>query len=341
MSDCRVRQPQLYGWAGMVLSSTRTLPELPRLVRNVATLRVQWTRDRVKRARCEWVHRWTGPDRRVWLTIGRNADGYRFRFQRFADFQWSPATRVLTCHARPGAQMKTLRHLLLDQVLPVLASEGTASGFHASAVMIDGRAVAFVGKTGRGKSTLTASFAAAGHPVVTDDCLLLRAGPNGVEAVPTYPSLRLWADAVKALGRPLGHRTCVAEYSQKIRLTNRPRDPIPFCVNPVPLGCVYLLDKLGASRLARIESLSQREAFIELIRYAFRLDPHPAADLASEMDIVAALTRLVPVRRLRIPWHLQALPSVRHAVLRDVHDTGSRSHPSWREQCPSPADDST
>jgi hypothetical protein len=224
--------------------------------------------------------------------------------------------------------MKTLRHLLLDQVLPVLASDGTARGFHASAVMIDGRAVAFVGRTGRGKSTLTASFAAAGHPVVTDDCLLLHAGPNGVEAVPTYPSLRLWADAVEALGRPLGHWKSVAEYSRKIRLTNRPRDPIRFCGNPVPLGCVYLLDKLGASRPARIESVSQREAFIQLIRFAFRLDPHRAGNLTSEMDSVAALARLVPVRRLQIPWHLPALPSVRHAILRDVQDTGSRSCPS-------------
>jgi hypothetical protein len=230
--------------------------------------------------------------------------------------------------------MKTLRHLLLDQVLPVLVSDGTASGFHASAVMIGGRAVAFVGKSGRGKSTLTASFAAAGHPVVTDDCLLLQAGPSGVEAVPTYPSLRLWGDAVNALGRPWGRWQSVAEYSRKIRLTNRLRDPIPFCVNPVPLGCVYLLDKLGASRPARIEPLSQREAFIQLIRFAFRLDPHRAGTLAREMDSVAALTRLVPVRRLRIPWHLPALPSVRHAVLRDVQDIGSSSCLSWGEATP-------
>jgi len=221
--------------------------------------------------------------------------------------------------------MKTLRHLLLDQVLPVLASDSTTNGFHAAAVMIDGRAVAFVGKTGRGKSTLTASFAAAGHPVITDDCLLLQAGPNGVEAVPTYPSLRLWADAVEALGRRLGRRKSVAEYSRKIRLTSGPRDPIPFCVNPAPLGCLYLLDKLGASRPARIESLSQREAFIQLIQFAFRLDPHRAGNLASEMDSVAELTRLVPVRRLQIPWHLRALPSVRDAILQDIQDTRSRS----------------
>lgn len=215
--------------------------------------------------------------------------------------------------------MKTVRHLLLDQVLPVLASDDvTRNGLHGSAVMIEGGAVAFVGETGRGKSTLAASFASAGHPVITDDCLMLEHGRDGLRAVPTYPSLRLWEDAADTLGRPLGRRQQVAEYSPKLRFSARWSRTIPFCVDPVPLRCVYVLDRLAARRPVEIERLSQREAFIQLIRFGFRLDPQHPARLLREMDRVADLARLVPVCRLRMPWHLQALPSVRHAVMSDV-----------------------
>ena len=307
-----------YAWGGMVLTSTTALPELTPVRRKTAGLCVKWTRVRSNVRSCEWIHHWIVPGGKVWLAIGRKADGYIFRFQRFADFHWAGDRRVLTCHIRRGAQMKTVRHLLLDQVLPVLASNGPANGLHASAVLIEGGAVAFVGETGCGKSTLAAFFAAAGHSVITDDCLMLEQGPNGLRAVPTYPSLRLWEDAADTLGHRLGRRQRVAEYSRKIRISARSSAAIPFCVDPVPLRRVYILGKLAARRPVEIECLSQRDAFIQLIRFGFRVDPYHPANLAREMDRVADLARLVPVRRLRIPWQLDALPSIRHAVLNDV-----------------------
>ena len=236
VSDARIAGRYHYTWGRLVLSSTRVLPELRPDTRRTARLCVEWTRTRCDAKSCEWVHRWVAPGGKVWLAIGRTADGYIFRFRRFADFHWMDEGRLLTCHVRPGAQMRTVRHLLLDQVLPVLASDGAArNGLHASAVMIEGGAVAFVGATGRGKSTLAASFATAGHPVVTDDCFMLEPGRDGPRAVPTYPSLRLSEDVADRLGHALGRRRRVAEYSRKLRIGARSSDAIPFRVAPVPL----------------------------------------------------------------------------------------------------------
>jgi hypothetical protein len=307
-----------YRWAGMVLSSTSRLPELTQTAENHPTLHVRWTRAPSDLRNCQYFHRWTLPDRSVWLRMARTSDGYLFRFSRFADFHWSRATGVLTGHVHRGAQMKTARHLLLDQVLPVLASGGAATGLHASAVLIDGGAVAFAGKTGSGKSTLGGSFATNGHALITDDCLLWQPGPNGTYAVPTYPSLRLWADAANALAEPLGRRSRVAEYSQKLRISAGPSQAIAFCADPVPLRCVYILDRLTARRPVEIEPLPLRDAFISLVRFGFRLDPFDSPQLLRELDRVVDLARRVPVRRLGIPWQLHALQSVRQAVLADV-----------------------
>jgi hypothetical protein len=253
----------------------------------------------------------------VWLTIGRKPGGYVLRFRRFADFHWSPQQRLLTCHVRSRSQLSTVRHLLLDQVLPAISSGERASGLHASAVVVDGEAIAFAGKTGLGKSTLAASFAAAGFPALTDDCLIVKDGRGQFLAVPTYSSLRLWNDAADALGRGIGRGHQVAAYSRKIRL-NGSTSKIPFSATPAPLRCVYLLATRPASRRVEIEPLSERGAFIALVRLTFRLDPYDRAQLASEMDRLARLSQVVSVRLLHVPRRLENLSSVQEAVLRDL-----------------------
>jgi energy-coupling factor transporter ATP-binding protein EcfA2 len=307
----------------MILASSRQLPELTLSLQRRATFHVKWTRARVNTRSCLWIHCWTAPDGGAWLTIGRETGGYVFRFRRFADFHWSPRDRVVTCHIRPRTPMSTVRHLLLDQVLPAISSGEHASGFHASAVVVGGEAVAFAGKTGLGKSTLAASFAAAGFPALTDDCLIVKGRGERFLAVPAYSSLRLWSDSADALGRHLGRRHQVAVYSRKIRLSQS-TSKIPFCGNPAPLRCVYLLETRAARRGVLIEPLSQRDAFIALVRLAFRLDPYDRVHLANEMDRLARLSRVVSVRLLHVPQRLENLSSVHEAVLRDLQNRPAR-----------------
>jgi energy-coupling factor transporter ATP-binding protein EcfA2 len=317
VSGSRPAERYQYAWGEMILATSRQLPELTPSPHKRATFHLQWTRAQMNTQSCVWIHWWTAPNGGVWLTIGKTAGGYLFRFRRFADFHWSPRRRVLTCHIRPRTHMSTIRHLLLDQVLPSISSGEHGSGLHASAVVVGGEAVAFAGKTGLGKSTLAASFAAAGFPALTDDCLIVKESGEQFLAVPAYSSLRLWNDSANALGGDLGRRRRVAAYSQKIRV-NGSTSKIPFCSNPAPLRCVYLLETRAAKRGVLIESLSERDAFIALVRLAFRLDPYDRIHLANEMDRLARLSRVVSVRRLHVPRRLENLSSVQKAVLLDL-----------------------
>jgi len=301
----------------MILASSKPLPELTLTPHKRATFHLKWTRTPVNARSCEWIHSWTAPGRGPWLRIGRKPDGYVFRFRRFADFHWSPRQRVLTCHVRRRTQIRAVRHLLLDQVLPAISSGEHGSGLHASAVVVGDEAVAFAGKTGLGKSTLAASFAAAGFPALTDDCLIVKEGREHFVAVPTYSSLRLWNDSANALGEALGRRRRVAPYSQKIRV-DASTSNIPFYEDSAPLRCVYLLETGAARRGVLIEPVSERDAFIALIRLTFRLDPYDRSHLANEMDRLARLSRVVSVRLLRVPRQLQSLSSVQEAVLVDL-----------------------
>ena len=72
-----------------------------------------------------------------------------------------------------------LAEFLAGPVLAVLMEQRGAFVLHASAVEIDGAAVAFVAASGGGKSTTAGFFAARGHAVATDDLLpLFVSGPQ-------------------------------------------------------------------------------------------------------------------------------------------------------------------
>jgi hypothetical protein len=70
---------------------------------------------------------------------------------------------------------------------------------HASAVMLDGRCVAFLGPAGSGKSTLAAAFAAQGHAIVTEDVACLDESGGAFAVRPGYPRIRLWEDSARLL----------------------------------------------------------------------------------------------------------------------------------------------
>jgi hypothetical protein len=307
-----------YRWSSLVIESATPLPELPRCDSTPATLRFTCaTSPRLPRIR-GWSHRWCLPNRERWLSIARTSAGYVLRFEGFADFVVSPDARTIHCDAIPATTTATVRHLLLDQVLPAVASGEHRFGVHASAVAIDGAAVGFIGRTGRGKSTLAAAFGLYGSPVVTDDCLLLALSPSGVVALPTYPSLRLSQETVSRLGASLHRPTRVAQYSSKLRIGRDGIAGVRFRRRPLPLARLYLLERRRGSAAPRIVPLSRRQSYMELMKFRFRLDPRDPDALRRECDQLVRTAHAVPLARLQVPFDLEALPDVRRAVLADV-----------------------
>ncbi len=181
-----------------------------------------------RRTRC---HEWTLPDGTRWASIAKGRGEHVLRFRRFAEFIVSEGGRSVRWRALAATRPDTIRHLLLDQVMPALASEHSLIGLHASAVVVDGQGIAFAGPASRGKSTLAASFALDGHAVVTDDCLMLqwkrRVAARGAELsvasiVEGYGRSTAWTDA-----RPLACRGIHVQASRR-----RPR--LADCLPPPP-----------------------------------------------------------------------------------------------------------
>lgn len=258
----------------------------------------------------DWLnafHSWRVPGRRSrpWLSIGRLADGYRLHFPDMADFEVTTAGDRIKC--RPVARLapSTLRHLLLDQVLPLALSRSGRLLLHASAVHIPRLgSVAFVGPTGCGKSTLAAALGLRGCQVLTDDCLVVEHSDTSKKkprsmAVPGYPGLRLWRDSARGLGLERDAAANVAHYTAKRRLVTA---SVKFRTSPSPIGALFVLGRRRRpTASARTRALGSRDRFMSLAPYAYVMDVEDRRQLTHMFRSLAMLAAHVPIVRLSLP----------------------------------------
>ena len=213
--------------------------------------------------------------------------------------------------AATGAEAPHLRLLILGAAMGVVLHQRGLPVFHASAIEIDGKAVAFLGGKMWGKSTMAAALHARGHRVIADDVMALSSsGLNGPVVLPAFPQLKLWPDSVASLGED-------PEALPRISPSFVKRDrPISngFARQPTPLQRIYVLGK-GPS--PQIDFLRPSKAFFELIRNYYSLRFDRQSQISSEGDDFfqcAKIANCVPVFLLTRPPDLGLLPDLARQV---------------------------
>jgi hypothetical protein len=291
MADAR-----MYRVCGIRLESAIALPELTAITGGRADCAFSVSRAPVPTDDVEWFHRWCRESRRTWLRIGRGREGYVLRFSEFGDFQVSACGRRIVAHAAQALPPATLRHLLLDQVLPLALGRMGRTAIHASAVHVPRLGVvAFAGRTGCGKSTLAAALARAGCAVLSDDCLVIAVRSGGVWAIPSYPGVRLWPDAASRLGY---RGRLVAHYSDKVRVAT---GGLPSGDRPARLRALFLLSPPSGIRGVSVSARRPLEAFIGLTRLTYLLDIEDRTGLTRLFNQLGVLSERVPMAALRLP----------------------------------------
>lgn len=258
---------------------------------------------------------WPSPDGTAWVQFHRRDGGYVLRFPALADFDVSLDGRTARVTPVPGVSDGTIEHLYLNQVLPLALSRQGQVVLHASAVGLAGNGVAFIGESGRGKSTLAASFATTGSRFLTDDGLQLRWLDGKCWVVPSHPSIRLWEDSEGALITHAVSKAPAVDFTTKVRLLAG--DHIAFCTETQPLRRVYFLGDGTAPTLA-IDSMAPVEALMALVKNTFLLDIEEQQLLAWHFDEMVRLAALPIFFRLDYPRRYEDLPQIRAAIIQHV-----------------------
>ncbi|HYE26669.1 MAG TPA: hypothetical protein VEA61_00310 [Allosphingosinicella sp.] len=224
--------------------------------------------------------------------------------------------RHIVIDPAPGASERNLRLFLLGSAIGALLHQRGLLPLHANAINIGGRAVAFSGHSGAGKSTIAAWFHDRGYPILADDVCVIGFDDAGrALAYPGIPRLRLWREALEATGRDAG------AYDRSF--DDQEKYDVPTLsgvrLEPLPLTAIYLLRKAddkagGGAAIDRLTGVDSVETLISntyrggYLRTIGRTGEHLAACLR--------VARAVPVFCARRQWGFERFEE----QARQLHD---------------------
>jgi hypothetical protein len=283
-----------------------------------------WRNDLVKSSAEVWHVRPdpTGPDRPPLLTIwklGRDhirllyGDGVDFLVERRGTHIWATWPDALT--------PDDVSSYLLGPILGFILRLRGITCLHSSGVVVDQRAVVFVGVPGAGKSTTAAAFLARGHRVLSDDIVPLFERGRSWLARPGYPRLRLWPGALNAAGYGnalfAAAGSVPADRRHHLNLAERPDS---FQREPLPLGAIYLLEERSDDRAVPfVAAIEPASALMALVANTFANTLLDRATRMREFDELGRVAASVPIRRVWPHTDATRLGQLCDVILEDFH----------------------
>lgn len=239
---------------------------------------------------------------------------YVLRWEELCDFEVPTDGSRIVCHPWPGVPWGEVNPFIQGRVIPLALNFQRAVTLHGAVVAVDGGAVALLGTSGTGKSTLSATFHALGHSLIADDLVavwqdkdrpMVQLGPNHVrldERSMEYMESR--SDA------PL---QAFPDYD-KTRVVLRSGDA--GLAAGIPLRTIYLLERVGPDELKgpEIVALPLVESLPTLMQNISNKTILDKKRLGEQFELVTSMINKVPVRRLRYPSGMERLPEVCKAV---------------------------
>lgn len=254
------------------------------------------------------AERASGPDRR---DLKVTDSGWTLRYDNreggWMTFEYSARDRRLLVSG--SAEWEALEGPLSGVVWGVLLRLDGNTLLHGACIGVGGRAIAILGASGHGKSTLAGALIALGGAPLAEDLLRLGRGPAGFHAEPGAPTLHLLEDAYRHLAPRLPAGSACPGGDGKVRLI------LSGDAEPLPLAAVYVLeppDPVGETLLERVTGPSAFGALAEHLYGSRWVRPVGADDLA----FCIRLAREVPIFALSRPWSLKGLLATAELVRR-------------------------
>jgi hypothetical protein len=220
------------------------------------------------------------------------------RFYAMADFRLLADESELVCHRHPAVSSDLAGLLVSGSIAAYLLTLAGHFVLHASAIELDpGRAVAFVGRSTRGKTTCAALLCAEGRPLVTDDVLVVTPSGSSPRCRRGAPALRLRPQQSQLVSR-FATAPQVGSTPDG-RLSVRPARSGP---DELELAAIVLPSPSRAQPAVSVEPVPATEATALLLRMS-RIEGWRSTERLTELFTHATrVACAVPVVEATVPW---------------------------------------
>ncbi|VXC54909.1 hypothetical protein [Aeromicrobium sp. 9AM] len=230
--------------------------------------------------------------------------------------------RRITIQRHAGADDRDVRLYVLGTMLGSLMMQRGHLVLHGNAIRVGDSAAVVVGRSGAGKSTLAAEFARRGFDLLSDDVVPI---DQDGRALPGYPQIKLWDDALVRLGLDFADYERVAGARAKFHV------PVERgSLAALPLRWVYGLDVHDGAEVGLLP-LHGVDAF-DLLRantYRRELIADREASWQHLQQCAAVAGRAAVVRVLR-PSAAMSAEATADAILTDIAERSTSDRPTER-----------
>lgn len=253
------------------------------------------------------------PDGTILYGLARDQGRTLLRYPGLCEFAGDAGLADVTVHLHPGADAGLVAVLAAGALIAVHLRLHQELVLHASGVCRDDRAVAFVGASGMGKSTLAAALCGAGCVLVSDDLLRVDlTDPAKVLVHPGSTENRLRASARRlADTAPAGAVRPTADGRLALSAPAWTDEVLPLAVCVIPLPSRTIVD-------VQVRRLPNPRALLRMICFPRVVGWIEAGSTAREFQSLADLVERVPVFEASIPWGLPFRGEVLHGLLTAV-----------------------
>lgn len=261
-------------------------------------------------------------DGRVMMTVDSSPErGYRIGAPGHGTFRIAADGSLIECAPAPSWRW---HRPFFAQALPIAAGLNRMEVLHASGVVIDGEAIAFVGHSGAGKTSLAVHLVDQGATLLADDVVALSSGSPGVTAHPGVPFANVAAEQIEAIPPP--RRSSfgrVVGRSEKLHLLVS-----SMATAQAPLRRLYFLERHRDVSRLEFEPLDPPDPGL-LLGATFMTHIADPARLTTQLDVCSRIATAVPTYRLAIPPGLEPAalaPIVVEHNRATAHRQGATAH---------------
>ncbi len=188
--------------------------------------------------------------------------------------------------------------------------------FHASAVKFEDKAVAFLGESGYGKSTLAACFFREKFDLLTDDIFAIQKRSGSFWTPPGVPQIKLWPTPAKKFLKHIVPAGKMSPIAKKLIFRLKPGD---MSRKSIRVGLIYVLwprFKTGGS--IRIKNLKPKDSVIALIKSSHNLVLQDSARLQQQLRFTSKLVQRIPIRAVSYPMDLKKIGLLQKKLQKDI-----------------------
>jgi hypothetical protein len=251
--------------------------------------------------------------------IRRSDDGSYFRIAYGDGIQFIVDSHGANVWAtwRENLTLDDAQVYLLGQVMGFILRVRGIVCLHASAIAIDGRAVAIAGQAGAGKSTTAAVFARLGYPVLSDDVVPILDRGDTFWVPSGYPCVCLWPESVESVFGSTDALPLLSPTWDK-RYLPLEGEAHKFQKQPLPLSRIYILGERGsAPDYPARRQLSSAQALRLLMANVYMNYVWDRDSLSRELHLLGRIATAIPLVEVQAHENLNGLERLCVAIVEE------------------------